>query len=76
MTKSGSIDQILLKAHIVILQLMNLISQTHERMQAPGNKVRKRISTFQYSRNDKKVKRGKKGKRRKAKGKKTKRGRG
>jgi hypothetical protein len=48
---------------------MNLISQTHERMQAPGNKVRKRISTFQYSRNDKKVKRGKRGKRRKAKGK-------
>jgi hypothetical protein len=38
---------------------MNLISQTFERMQAPGNKVRKRISTFQYSRNDKKVKRGK-----------------
>jgi hypothetical protein len=36
---------------------MNLISQTHERMQAQGNKVRKRISTFQYSKNDKKVKR-------------------
>jgi hypothetical protein len=35
---------------------MNLISQTHERMQAAGNKVRKRISTFQYSKNEKKVK--------------------
>jgi hypothetical protein len=55
---------------------MNLISQTHERMQAAGNKVRKRISTFQYSKIDKKVKREKLGKRRKAKGKKPKRGRG
>ena len=36
---------------------MNLIFQTSARMQAPGNKVRKRISTFQYSKNEKKVKR-------------------
>jgi hypothetical protein len=37
---------------------MNLISQPFERMQVPGNKVRKRISTFQYSKNEKKGKEG------------------